>query len=173
MGIWDILWLFGKFRVHLVHLFPVLVSCTKKNLAYLVQGPGGNPTIAIYNATGSLACFENKNILFYFEKRCCLLQRWSCSRQFKSRRIGFRGRFGRRVIRLSSGDTLESVRCLHAFRKTTKAWLFLKSKIFLLSLKRPSFYSFCEEEEECYQSVTRWRADDERITRLKNQPLAD
>jgi hypothetical protein len=44
-------------------------------------------------------------------------------------------------------------------------------------LKHPSFYSFCEEEEEeeeeeeCYQSVTRWRADDQRITRLKNQPL--
>jgi hypothetical protein len=34
----------------------------------------------------------------------------------------------------------------------------------LLSLKRPSFYSFCEEEEECYQSVTRWQADDKRMT---------
>jgi hypothetical protein len=38
--------------------------------------PGANPTIVIYNtsfvnfynATGSLARFENKNILFYFEK---------------------------------------------------------------------------------------------------------
>jgi hypothetical protein len=43
--------------------------------------------------------------------------------------------------------------------------LFLKSKIFLLSLKRPSFYSFCEEEEEeCYQSVIRVLPDDERMT---------
>jgi hypothetical protein len=57
--------------------------------------PGANPTIAsynasvvnfynasvvnFYNATGSLARFENKNILFYFEKRCRLLQRWRCS----------------------------------------------------------------------------------------------
>jgi hypothetical protein len=39
--------------------------------------PGANPTIAgyngsvvnFYNATGSLARFENKNILLYFEKR--------------------------------------------------------------------------------------------------------
>jgi hypothetical protein len=34
--------------------------------------PVPNPTIAIYNATGSLARFENKNIFFYFEKR------WRC-----------------------------------------------------------------------------------------------
>jgi hypothetical protein len=33
-----------------------------------------------YNATGSLACFENKNILFYFEKR------WRCS--FKLKVVG-------------------------------------------------------------------------------------
>jgi hypothetical protein len=84
-----------------------------------------------------------------------------------------RGRFGRRVIRLSSGDTLESVRCWHASssEKQQKLGCFLNQKYFLLSLKCPSFYSFCEEEEECYQSVTRWRADDERITRLKDQPL--
>jgi hypothetical protein len=31
--------------------------------------PGPNPTTSIYNTTGSLARFENKNILFYFEKR--------------------------------------------------------------------------------------------------------
>jgi hypothetical protein len=43
--------------------------------------PGANPTIGIsnasvvnfYNASGSLARFENKNILFYFEKRSRLL----------------------------------------------------------------------------------------------------
>jgi hypothetical protein len=42
--------------------------------------PGLNPTTSIYNAsvvnfynaTGSLARFENKNILFYFEKRSSL-----------------------------------------------------------------------------------------------------
>jgi hypothetical protein len=32
------------------------------------EWPGPNPTIASYNATGSLACFENQNISFYFEK---------------------------------------------------------------------------------------------------------
>jgi hypothetical protein len=32
--------------------------------------------------------FENKNILFYFEKRSSLLQRWLCSCKFKSRRLG-------------------------------------------------------------------------------------
>jgi hypothetical protein len=57
---------------------------------------GANPTTPIYNAsvvnfhnaTGSIARFENKNILFYFEKRPSLLQRWRCSCKFKSRRIG-------------------------------------------------------------------------------------
>jgi hypothetical protein len=34
---------------------------------------GPNPTTSIYNATGSLARFENKNSLFYFEKRSSLL----------------------------------------------------------------------------------------------------
>jgi hypothetical protein len=49
-----------------------------------LQEPGANPTIAsynasvvnFYNAAGSLARFENKNILFFFEKRSSLLQRW-------------------------------------------------------------------------------------------------
>jgi hypothetical protein len=44
------------------------------------SAPGANPTIVIYNAsvvtfynaTGSLARFENKNILFCFEKRSSL-----------------------------------------------------------------------------------------------------
>jgi hypothetical protein len=34
--------------------------------------PGQNPTIVNYKATGSLVCFENKNIFFYFEKRSSL-----------------------------------------------------------------------------------------------------
>jgi hypothetical protein len=50
----------------------------------LIKIPGANPTIAsynasvvnFYNATGSLARFENENILFFFEKRSSLLQRW-------------------------------------------------------------------------------------------------
>jgi hypothetical protein len=58
--------------------------------------PGPNPTTSIYsasvvyfyNAAGSLACFENKNILFYFENGSGLLQRWRCSCKFKSRWIG-------------------------------------------------------------------------------------
>jgi hypothetical protein len=42
---------------------------------------GPNPTtsscnVIFYNAAGSLARFENKNILFYFEERSSLLQRW-------------------------------------------------------------------------------------------------
>jgi hypothetical protein len=60
--------------------------------------PGANPTIAsynasvvnFYNATGSLARFENKNILWYFEKRSSLLQCWRCSCILKNRRIAFR-----------------------------------------------------------------------------------
>jgi hypothetical protein len=52
---------------------------------------GANPTIVsynasvvnFYNATGSLARFENKNISFYFEKRSSLLQRWRCSCKLK------------------------------------------------------------------------------------------
>jgi hypothetical protein len=44
--------------------------------------------VNFYNATGSPARFENKNILFYFEKRSSLLQRWRCSCKFRGRRIG-------------------------------------------------------------------------------------
>jgi hypothetical protein len=67
---------------------------------------------------------------------------------------------------LSSGDTLESVRCWHASssEKQQKLGCFVNQKYFLLSLKRPSFYSFCEEEEECYQRVIRASPDDERMT---------
>jgi hypothetical protein len=42
MAIWNILQAFGKFYDHLLHfvfiwyIFPVLVSCTKKNLAILI-----------------------------------------------------------------------------------------------------------------------------------------
>jgi hypothetical protein len=50
--------------------------------------PVPNPTTSIYNATGSLARFKNKDILFYFEKHSSLLQRWRCSCKLKSRRIG-------------------------------------------------------------------------------------
>jgi hypothetical protein len=44
--------------------------------------------VNFYSATGSLACFNNKNIFFYFEKRSSLLQRWLCSCKLTSRRIG-------------------------------------------------------------------------------------
>jgi hypothetical protein len=65
------------------------------NSAVVGLSPGVNPTIAsynasvvnVYNGTGSLARFENKNILFYFEKRSSLLQRWHCSCKLKNRRI--------------------------------------------------------------------------------------
>jgi hypothetical protein len=58
---------------------------------YVNKRSGANPTIVIYNAsvvnfynaTGSLARFENKNILFYFEKHSSLLQRWRCSCKLK------------------------------------------------------------------------------------------
>jgi hypothetical protein len=79
----------GKFKTALewkmlLHVMPIW---------NILRQSGANPTIAshnarivnFYNATGSLACFENKNISFYFEKRSGLLQRW---RKFKSRRIG-------------------------------------------------------------------------------------
>jgi hypothetical protein len=36
IAIWNILRTFDTLCVHLVHIFPVLVSCTKKNLATLV-----------------------------------------------------------------------------------------------------------------------------------------
>jgi hypothetical protein len=50
--------------------------------------PSGNPgynasVVNFYNATGSLARFENKNIIFYFLERSSLLQRWRCSCKFK------------------------------------------------------------------------------------------
>jgi hypothetical protein len=40
--------------------------------------------VKIYNATGSLARFENKKkYFFFFEKRYSLLQRWRCSCKLK------------------------------------------------------------------------------------------
>jgi hypothetical protein len=80
------------------HVFPQIHEwcpvCTY--LCIYHPASGANPTIVIYNArvvnfynaTGSLARFENKNILFCFEKRSSLLQRWHCSCKFKNRRIG-------------------------------------------------------------------------------------
>jgi hypothetical protein len=54
-----------------------------------------NPSTSIYIAAGRLARFESKKIVFFFEKRSRLLQRWRCSCKFKSRRIGSRvDRFG-------------------------------------------------------------------------------
>jgi hypothetical protein len=44
--------------------------------------------VNFYNAMGSLARFENKNILFCFEKRSSPLQRWRCSCKFKNHGIG-------------------------------------------------------------------------------------
>jgi hypothetical protein len=81
--------------------------------------PVANPTIVIYNAsvvnfynaTGSLARFKNKNILFYFVKRSSLLQRWRCSCKFKNRRIGSCWKFDETKIK-------------------TKAWLVDLSFIF-------------------------------------------
>jgi hypothetical protein len=60
--------------------------------------PGPNPTtlsynarvVIFFNATGSLARFENNFLKFYFEKRSSLLQRWFCIWKFKSRRTGSR-----------------------------------------------------------------------------------
>jgi hypothetical protein len=48
---------------------------------------GANPIVVCYNATSSLARFENKNILFCLEKRSGLLQLWRCSYKFRSRRL--------------------------------------------------------------------------------------
>jgi hypothetical protein len=54
-----------------------------KIMTFVTGHSGAKPTIASYNATGSLARFENNNILFYFEKRSSLLQRQRCSCKFK------------------------------------------------------------------------------------------
>jgi hypothetical protein len=57
MAIWNILWIFGIFCDHLLdivliwYIFPVLVSCTKKNLATLtrlLRHSGGYPAEAIF-----------------------------------------------------------------------------------------------------------------------------
>jgi hypothetical protein len=49
---------------------------------------GPNPTTLIYNARGSLARFENKNILFHFEKRSSLLQCWALYIAVNSKVLG-------------------------------------------------------------------------------------
>jgi hypothetical protein len=64
-------YVFGKLQKYVYQMFWLLLS-------------GANPTIASYNvsavkihnaATSSLGSFENKNILFYNEKRSSLLHR--------------------------------------------------------------------------------------------------
>jgi hypothetical protein len=47
--------------------------------------------VKVYNATGSLVRFENKKVFSSTLKNAlALLQRWRCSCEFKSRRIGLR-----------------------------------------------------------------------------------
>jgi hypothetical protein len=68
--------------------------CLKLRTNYYQEADSAraNPTIVsynasgvkIYNTTGSQMRFENKNIFFYFEKRCSLLQRWRFSCKSKS-----------------------------------------------------------------------------------------
>jgi hypothetical protein len=68
--------------------------------------------------------FESTNILFYFEERSSLLQRWRCSCKFKSRRIGSSSRLITKhtqesILRLSN---LQLQRCggLACFSKQGK-----------------------------------------------------
>jgi hypothetical protein len=63
-------------------------NCPLARLLYPLANGGANPTIVSYIATSSLVRFVRKNIFFYFEKRSSLLQRWSFSCKFRSRRIG-------------------------------------------------------------------------------------
>jgi hypothetical protein len=44
--------------------------------------------VKIYYAKSSLVRLENTDIIFYFEKRSILLQRWRCSCKFKSFKDG-------------------------------------------------------------------------------------
>jgi hypothetical protein len=76
-----------------------------------------------YKATGSLARFENKNILFFFENRSSPLQRWRCAVcKFKSRRIGSWAKFGLKTFRprqsfmkwIQGGVRLPRVRVPHS-----------------------------------------------------------
>jgi hypothetical protein len=49
--------------------------------------PRANPTIATYNATGSLVRFVNKNAFFLLKTRSGLLQRRRCNCKFRSSRV--------------------------------------------------------------------------------------
>jgi hypothetical protein len=59
---------------HTGNLEPILRPCVRiRNNASIVN---------FYNARVSLARFENKNVLFYFEKRSSLPQRWRCTQMY-------------------------------------------------------------------------------------------
>jgi hypothetical protein len=59
----DILWPFGTYCVHLVHFPPVLVSCTKKNLAI---------PVSTFSPTGFSSLFIYLFIQFFCSSRPCL-----------------------------------------------------------------------------------------------------
>jgi hypothetical protein len=86
-------------------LYPTPTAPTRAGCPPQVLGnsqAGANPTTAsynasvvnFYNATDSLARFENKIVFFYFQKRTSLPQRWRCSCKLRSRRIGSSARLG-------------------------------------------------------------------------------
>jgi hypothetical protein len=61
----------------------------KRRATFFKKASGTNPTAAIYKATNSVERYYRLNIDFpYCKKRSSLLQRWCCSCNFQSRRIG-------------------------------------------------------------------------------------
>jgi hypothetical protein len=141
-AIWYILWSFGKFLVRLVHFSRFGMLCKEKS---------GNPAhISKVNS-------ENENATN--TKR-------TCSRLASEVR---RGRFGRRVIRSSSGDTLESVRRWHASssEKQQKLSCLLNQKYFCCLWNALAFIVFVKKKKksvirvlsECYPMTSGWRAD--------------
>jgi hypothetical protein len=77
--IWDNVWPFGTFCVHLVHYLPVLVQCSKKNLASQLWAE--MPLLAFWKTSlknQHLFCFFRAVRLSYYDDRLkhkCLINR--------------------------------------------------------------------------------------------------
>jgi hypothetical protein len=113
---------------------------------------GANRAIASYNASGSVACFENKNFFFYFEKRSSLLQFYN-SCKFK-------------VVRFAPCSYNQTCLDLCFHNEMMRDWLHISMKVknlpqifFLFPVPFSRHYQFHRDGHTMYIPTTRRQGD--------------